>query len=97
MHEIQTILERIKFDELMSYCLYDTNANAKGLAELEQELAASYTHFMSKLIDLMPDIAPDNDALNTANAEFAAVHEEFYFMAGALTGFQLYKNMDQGF
>lgn len=97
MYELRDMLKRVKLDKLMSYFIYDTDSNGGAIENYERVLDESYDNLFRDLQNLYPVINRDDEKLLEIVMRFTGIHEDTYFEMGVLTGFQLLKNLEQGY
>lgn len=97
MSEIKKILKRIKLDNLVSYLIYGKDFAKESNENFDEKLYDSFEEIFSRLEKLYPEANRQDNSLFEAVTDFSLIHDELYFEAGLLAGFQLYKSLDQGF
>lgn len=65
--------------------------------DYEQDLNESYEVFFQKLEDMYSEASRQDDELFRLVTDFAVKHENISFKAGMFIGFQIYKNMEEGY
>ena len=82
---------------LARYLMYDVETDVEETADFEQDLKESYEMFFKKLEDMYPEADRQDDELFRLVTDFAVKHENISFKAGMYIGFQIYKNMEEGY
>lgn len=77
--------------------MYDVEVDVEETADYEQDLKESYEIFFQKLEDMYPEASRQDDELFRLVTNFAVKHENISFKAGMFIGFQIYKNMEEGY
>lgn len=97
MCELKEMLKRVKLNKLMSYLIYDTDTDPNIIKDSVRRVSESYEKIFSELERLFSEDKRENDVLFNTVMDFATVHDNIYFETGVLTGFQLYKEVDEGY
>lgn len=97
MSEFSDMLERVKIDEVIAYLMYGVDSIAEHSETYEERIKNAYDEFFCKLESLYPSANRHNDDLYGAVLDFSIVHNEVYLEMGIIVGFQMYKNMEQGY
>ena len=84
-------------ENLARYLMYDVEVDVEETADYEQDLKESYEIFFQKLEDMYPEASRQDDELFRLVTNFAVKHENISFKAGMFIGFQIYKNMEEGY
>lgn len=97
MSEFSDMLERVKINEVIAYLMYGTESEIERSGTYEDRIKKSYDKIYSNLEKLFPPANRNDDELHGAVLDFAIVHNEIYLEMGIIVGFQMYKNMEQGY
>ena len=97
MSEFSDMLERIKIDDMIAYLMYGTESEIERSGTYEERVKNAYEEIFDKLEKMFPSASRHNDNLYNAILDFSIVHNEVYLEMGIIVGFQLYKNMEQGY
>lgn len=97
MHEISDVLKRSKFSNILSYLIYATGENEAMVESYDNTIDESYETFFKDIENLYTDADREDNNLFDIISEFACVHDDIYFEAGMLVGFQLYKELNDRF
>lgn len=95
MHEISDVLKRSKFSNILSYLIYATGENEEMVESYDKTIDESYETFFNNIENLYTDADREDNKLFDIISEFACVHDDIYFEAGMLVGFQLYKELTE--
>lgn len=97
MSELYEIFERAELESLLQYLIYEVGSLENITDNYEQKIDDSFETFFDKMKQLYPEIEKEEDEVFNVVANLATTHDEIYFATGVLVGFQLYKNMEQGY
>ncbi|MDO4170583.1 MAG: hypothetical protein Q4D45_11880 [Lachnospiraceae bacterium] len=97
MTELEKLLEKVKLENFISFMIYGTDSGKEPFENYEREIARSYDEIFEKLEKLYSEVNRKDDKLFDVVADFATLHDDIYFEAGLLIGFQLFKNLEQGY
>lgn len=97
MYELREIFKKIKLENLISYFIFDSYEYEIEIEDYEQKLGESYDILLEKIRNICPDVGIHEDDLFDAVTDFATIHDDVYFEMGILIGFQLFKNMEDGY
>ncbi len=97
MEELNRMIRKMKVENLARYLMYDVEVDVEETADYEQDLKESYEIFFQKLEDMYPEAGRQDDELFRLVTDFAVKHENISFKAGMFIGFQIYKNMEEGY
>lgn len=97
MEELNRMIRKMKVENLTRYLMYDVETDAEETVDYEQDLKESYEIFFQKLEDMYPEASRQDDELFRLVTDFAVKHENISFKAGMFIGFQIYKNMEEGY
>ena len=97
MEELNRMIRKMKVENLARYLMYDVEVDVEETADYEQDLKESYEIFFQKLEDMYPEAIGQDDELFRLVTNFAVKHENISFKAGMFIGFQIYKNMEEGY
>ena len=97
MEELNRMIRKMKVENLARYLMYDVEVDVEETADYEQDLKESYEIFFQKLEDMYPEAGRQDDELFRLVTNFAVKHENISFKAGMFIGFQIYKNMEEGY
>ncbi|MFQ4260635.1 hypothetical protein HGQ82_07000 [Clostridioides difficile] len=95
MHEISDVLKRGKINNILSYLIYATGENEAMVESYDSAIDESYETFFDDIESLYTDAHREDNELFDIISEFACVHDDIYFEAGMLVGFQLYKELSK--
>lgn len=95
MHEISDVLKRGKINNILSYLIYATGENEAVVESYDSAIDESYETFFADIESLYTDAHREDNELFDIISEFACVHDDIYFEAGMLVGFQLYKELTE--
>lgn len=95
MHEISDVLKRSKFSNILSYLIYATGEDDTMVESYDSAIDESYETFFDDIESMFSDADRENNKLFDIISEFACVHDDIYFEAGMLVGFQLYKELTE--
>lgn len=77
--------------------MYGVETDVEETVDYEQDLQESYVVLFQKLEDMYPEAGRQDDELFRLVTDFAVKHENISFKAGIFIGFQIYKNMEEGY
>lgn len=97
MSELTGLLGKIKLENIMASLIYGEDTEKEIFENYEQEIDNSYIEIFKKLESLYSEVDRGDDKLFDAVVGFAALHDDIYFEAGVIVGFQLFKNLEQGY
>ena len=97
MEELNRMIRKMKVENLARYLMYDVEVDVEETADYEQDLKESYEIFFQKLEDMYQEASRQDDELFRLVTDFAVKHENISFKAGMFIGFQIYKNMEEGY
>lgn len=95
MYEISDVLKRSKFSNILSYLIYGTGEDAEMVESYDCAIDKSYETFFNDIENLYTDADREDNKLFDIITEFACIHDDIYFEAGMLVGFQLYKELTE--
>lgn len=95
MSELTEMLEKIRLESLMGFLIYGTDSGRKKFEDYEKEIEKSYDEIYGKLEYLYSEADRKDDKLVGIIIDFATLHDNIYFEAGVLVGFQLFRNLEQ--
>ncbi len=93
MREISQMLKRSRFTNILSYLEYATGENETMIENYDSAIDESYETFFAGMEKLYMDVDREDSRLLDIISEFARVHDDIYFEAGILVGFQLYREL----
>lgn len=94
---LKNMLKRADLNNLIAYLADNTGSDEDQLEHCEKKLKESYETIFTKLEGMYPEADRQDDALFNTVTDFAEIHDNIYFEAGVLAGFQLYKSLDEGY
>lgn len=94
MYELNSILKRSKFENFMAYLISEIGDNEEVLDNYDILIDQSYDIFFDGLEEMYPDASRDDDKLFDIVCNFISTHDDIFFEAGTLVGFQLYKGFE---
>lgn len=97
MSEFSDMLERIKIDEAIAYLMYGSESTVEHSGTYEERIKNAYDKIFGALESMFPSANRKEDDLYNAVLDFSIVHNEVYLEMGIIIGFQMYKNMEQGY
>lgn len=97
MSEFSDMLERVKIDEVIAFLMYGTDSIIEHSGTYEERIKNAYDDIFNKLEKMFPSANRNDDELHGAVLDFSIVHNEVYLEMGVIIGFQMYKNMEQGY
>lgn len=95
MREISDVLKRSKFSNILSYLIYATGENEALVESYDSAIDESYETIFDNIESMFSDADREDNNLFDIISEFACVHDDIYFEAGMLVGFQLYKELTE--
>lgn len=95
MSELTELVEKVKLENLMGFMIYGGDSAREIFENYEQEIDKSYDEIFSRLEKLYSEVNRKDDGLFEIIMDFSALHDDIYFEAGVLIGFQLFKNLEQ--
>lgn len=95
MYEISDMLKRSKFSNILSYLTYGTGEDEEMVESYDCAIDESYETFFNDIENLYTDADREDNKLFDIITEFACIHDDIYFEAGMLVGFQLYKELTE--
>lgn len=95
MYEISDMLKRSKFSNILSYLTYGTGENEEMVESYDCAIDESYETLFNDIENLYTDADREDNKLFDIITEFACIHDDIYFEAGMLVGFQLYKELTE--
>lgn len=95
MEELNRMIRKMKVENLARYLMYDVETDVEE--DYEKDLQESYEVLFQKLEDMYPEASRQDDELFRLVTDFAVKHENISFKAGMFIGFQIYKNMEEGY
>lgn len=95
MHEISDVLKRGKISNILSYLIFATGENEAMVESYDSAIDESYETFFADIESLYTDARREDNKPFDIISEFACVHDDIYFEAGMLVGFQLYKELTE--
>lgn len=91
-------IEKLDIKALASFLLYNSGAgDIEALDHVNEKIEASYTVLFDNLEEMFPEADRDNDRLFNTVTDFVKLHDEIYFQAGLILGFQLFKTLEQSY
>lgn len=97
MSEFSNMLERVKIDEVITFLMYGADSIIERSGTYEERIGKAYDDIFGALEKMFPSANRHNDDLYGAVLDFSIVHNEVYLEMGVIIGFQMYKNMEQGY
>lgn len=97
MSELKGLFEKIKIENLMTFLICGSDSQGEMVDNYDKKIEESYDKMLSELENRYPGLDRNDDGLISLITDFAAVHDYVYFESGMLAGFQLYKNMEDGY
>ena len=97
MEELNRMIRKMKVENLARYLMYDVETDVEETVDYEKDLQESYEVLFQKLEDMYPEASRQDDELFRLVTDFAVKHENISFKAGMFIGFQIYKNMEEGY
>ncbi|WP_052446877.1 hypothetical protein [Candidatus Soleaferrea massiliensis] len=95
MCTFNSIFKRSKFKNLMSYIINEIGEDGENIEDYSRAIDQSYEDFFTNLEKLYPKADRNDNRLFDVVTDFSIIHDDIYFKAGALTGFQLYKEFEE--
>lgn len=95
MSELTELLEKVKLENLMGFMIYGDDFQREIFENYEQEIDKSYDEIFCKLEKLYSEVNQKDNELFNIIMDFSSLHDDIYFEAGVLIGFQLFKNLEQ--
>lgn len=95
MSELTELLEKVKLENLMGFMIYGDNFQREIFENYKQTIDKSYDDIFSRLEKLYSEVNRKDDELFDVIMDFSSLHDDIYFEAGVLIGFQLFKNLEQ--
>ena len=95
MSELKELLEKVKLENIMAFMIYGADSRRDAFENYEKEIEKSYDEIFYRLEHLYSEADRKDDKLFDIVADFAMLHDDIYFEAGVLVGFQLFKNLEQ--
>ena len=97
MSELKELLEKVKLENIMAFMIYGMDSGRDAFENYEREIEKSYDEIFYGLEHLYSEADRKDDKLFDVVADFAMLHDDIYFEAGVLIGFQLFKTMEYGY
>lgn len=97
MSEFSDMVERLKIDEVIAFLMYGADSTVEHTGTYEERIKNAYDKIFDELEKMFPSASRHNDDLYGAVLDFSIVHNEVYLEMGIIIGFQMYKNMEQGY
>ena len=97
MTYFQEIQNRTSLNNLVSYLMTGTDTDEEMTGSRDELLDNAYDRLFSQLEHMYAGANRDDSKLFDAVIDFAIVHQDVYFEAGILAGFQLYKQLNSGY
>lgn len=97
MSELEKLLEKIELNNFMEFLLYGTDTKGEIFKNYGEEIENSYSEVFKKLEELYSEADREDNRLHDVIVDFAMLHDDIYFEAGVLVGFQLFKNLEHGY
>ncbi|MDB3084800.1 hypothetical protein C4097_09600 [Clostridioides difficile] len=94
MCESNSILKRSKFENFMAYLIREIGDNENVLDNYDMLIEKSFDTFFNKLEELYSEASRNDNKLFDIVCSFISIHDDIYFEAGTLVGFQLYKGFE---
>lgn len=94
MGELNSILKRSKFENLMAYLISEVGDNGEVLNNYDDIISKSYDTFFDKMENLYAEANRHDGNLFDIVSTLTYIHDDVYFEAGMIIGFQLYKGFD---
>lgn len=95
MSKLTELLEKVKLENLMGFIIYGGDSVREIFENYEQEIEKSYDEIFSRLEKLYSEVSRKDDGLFDIIMDCLLLHDDIYFEAGVLIGFQLFKNLEQ--
>lgn len=96
MGELRELLEHADFEELVTLLLYGPDTENRDMDNYEKGIENGYTDAFAQVEKILADEEPDRmDRIRSVFYDLATIHDDIYFKAGTLFGFQLYRSLDQ--
>jgi hypothetical protein len=97
MSEFTEMLERIRLDNLIAHIMYGPESDIEKGDNYANIIESSYDIIFEKLEKLYSGADRKDDELYSAVMDFSIIHSEVYLGIGLLIGFNLHKNLEEGF
>lgn len=91
------VLKHSRFVDIMTYLICETEGKEKAMADYENKIQQSYEIFFTDIERLYSEANRKDDRLLDTVTEFIGIHDDIFFEAGMLVGFQLYKELDDSY
>ncbi|GEM_PF-3065873 len=97
MSELHDMMERSMLESLMPYILYGSDSTKERISTYEREVNSSYERFFCKLEAMFPTADRHNDEFYGTVLDFAVMHDEIFLEIGLLAGFNICKDLSEGY
>lgn len=95
--EFKKMLKRVNLDEIIAYVLCESGTEGKQAERYDKQVDNSFDTFFERIEELYPIADRNDNKLFDIISDFAVLHDKVYFEMGIVIGFQLYKNLEQGY
>lgn len=97
MSELTELLGKVKLENLMGLMIYGEPYKREIFENYEREIDKSYEEIFNGLEKLYSEASREDDGLFDIIMNFSTLHDDIYFEAGVVIGFQLFKNLEKGY
>ncbi len=97
MRELHDMMERSMLESLTPYIMYGSDSTKERIDTYEIGIDNSYKNIFDKLECLFPLASRHDDELYGAVLDFAVAHDEIFLEMGILVGFNMCKNLENGY
>lgn len=97
MSELHDMMERSMLESLMPYILYGSDSTKERISTYEREVNSSYERLFCKLEAMFPTADRHNDDFYGTILDFAVMHDEIFLEIGLLAGFNMCKDLSDGY
>lgn len=97
MGELAGLVENAKLEKLLGLLVYGPHSNRDVLENYDKVLQEKYQETFTKISSIYSGNFGQDEDMRSAIYQLTDVRDDIYFEAGALFGFRLFKEMEDGF
>ena len=97
MSEFTEIIKKLNLENLMSYLIYGMDFSRESFENYEEKIENSFERLFDRLEQLYDGADRNDNRLFDTVSDFALLHDDIYFEAGVIIGFELVKILENGY